>query len=84
MCCMYFSNENHSKFIFMLVRQPEVTLPLEFDRISACRDFGCSIQLYGITEGETEDIDTANWLLHVLRETDGQFFVENELFDTGD
>lgn len=44
----------------MLVRQPEVTLPLEFDRISACRDFGCSIQLYGITEGETEDIDTAN------------------------
>ena len=44
----------------MLVRQPELTLPLEFDRISACRDFGCSIQLYVITEGETEDIDTEN------------------------
>ena len=57
---MYLSNENHSNFFFMLVRQPELTLPLEFDRISACRDFGCSIQLYVITEGETEDIDTEN------------------------
>ena len=44
----------------MFVRQPEVTLPLEFDKISACRDFGCTIQLYVITEDETEDIDTGN------------------------
>ena len=66
----------------MLGRQPKVTeLPLEFGRVSACRDFGYSIQLYVINKAKTEDIDTE--FTCAARDWRA-IFVAIELFDTGD